>query len=98
MLQQYMTNNLQIKDFHRFNDELLYLDRLDLRHNFETIIVDADVAYKHEGNFYGLLKDLGVQSKHYLYALYLNKLNHPSDYRPSLRVLKKPLDLNIPKK
>lgn len=98
MLSQFMVNNFRYRNYSRFNDELLYIDRLDLRHNFDTIIIEPHRAYKYEGNFYGLLNEIGVSPSLYLYALYLNKLNSPVDYKADMLIIKKPVQLNIPKK
>lgn len=93
-----MSNDFSSKNYTRLNDELLILDRIDLENKFEAIVVDADQAYRYEGNFYGLLNHLNVPEDLFLQTLYVNRLTHPTEYKSNFRVLKIPTKPKIPKK
>ena len=96
MLSMYMNNDLKIDNYDTFNDELLYVDRLDLKTKFNVTLIEPHMALKYEGNFYGLLKEIGTPISLYLQALYINRLTHPTDYRSSMLVVKTPVKLKIP--
>lgn len=96
MLETLQTNNYRINTITELNDNLLYLDYIDSTYEFKQVMVDPSVAYRHQGNFVGLLKDLGVDIGLYHFTMYLNGINNPVDYDGKLRLLKLPIKPPIP--
>lgn len=81
MLEQYMVNSYEFDTIQQINDNLVYLDYIDANYDFETITIPPDVAYKYQGNFFGLLRTVAnLPPQLYLYTLYINGLTNPVDY------------------
>lgn len=77
--------NLIKKDSSEYGEDvlhncLLHLDRNRADYTMKTTDVPADVAWKHQGNFYGLLSYLGIETKYHLYVLHMNGLTNSTDY------------------
>lgn len=91
MLKQLITVDFKALPESKMNDALLYTDYLSHIKDFEELIVDHSTAYKYQGNFYGLLKELGVNHSLFVLTMYVNGLVNPLDYDGvggSLRVAK----------
>lgn len=48
--------------------------------NIVPIQIKPHIAFKYEGDFYGLLDELGIPKHHHYFAMLQNKLTHPGDY------------------
>lgn len=96
MLESMQTNNYKSKDYQSMNDKLLYLDYIDYTYEFKEILVDPSVAYRHQGNFIGLMKDLGIANELYLFMMYINGINNPVEYDGILNRLKVPINPPVP--
>lgn len=98
MLEALQTNNYKSKSFNSLNDNLLYLDYIDYNYEFKQILVEPSVAYRNQGNFIGLLRDIGVSTDLYMYTMYINGINNPVEYDGETKLLKIPINPPIPSK
>lgn len=81
MLENFQVNDYKFKDYLTMNDNLLYLDYINNNYDFTEINISPDIAYRYQGNFFGLLRELSaVETSLYLYTLYLNDLVNPTDF------------------
>lgn len=82
MLKQ-LQNNLGGEMNHNlYNDRLQYLDMRTRKSKdkFKVRIVQPDIAYKYQGNLYGLMIHLGVPPSLMCYTMYANKYTSPHQY------------------
>jgi len=61
----------------------------------DTSIIDSQIAYKYESDFYGLLSYLGIGMAYHWTILRVNGLHSPSDYLASNVSLKLPNTVEI---
>lgn len=82
----------------RFNDKLQYLDyRLrNKQHNLSLILVEPDIAYRYQGNFYGLMLHFNVLPELFPYTLYANGYTSPHEYDGKRQDLYIPRDFPTP--
>lgn len=96
MLEALMTNDFSFDTIQEINDNLQYLDYINHHYKYEEITIDPNIAYKYQGNFYGLLNELMINPKLYLFTLYLNKLTSPVEFNGNMLIIKKPIRPPIP--
>ncbi len=97
MLEAYMVETVSSEDDIETNHALQYVDYLSRHNTYEVVVVEPGMAYKYQGNFYGLLKELGrVPVNAYLYALYINGLTNPNNFDGEAKSIKIPLIPPIP--
>lgn len=82
--------NLQ-PNIESINNDPKYIDMLESHLtyfrtlNTNTLIaVSNQLNYKYEGDFYGLLTELGVDRNHHYLVMRLNGLAHSGDYKGNL--------------
>ncbi len=81
MLEQLMVNDYSFDSYQQLNDNLQYIDYINQHYDFKEINVNPDIAYRYQGDFFGLLNHLGnVSPSLYLYTLYLNNYTHPTHF------------------
>lgn len=80
MLEQFMTNEYRFDSLTEINDNLQYLDYINNNYEFKQAVVPPVTAYKYQGNFLGLLNEMGVDPSLYLYTMYLNGYQNPVDF------------------
>ena len=51
-----------------------------LNMEYHQVQVNDTIAYKYQGDFYGLLETLAVQKVHQYYIMVFNGYSNPSDY------------------
>jgi len=88
MLENFQVNNYKINTYQELNDTINLIDYKDRKYGYNTITVNPDLAYKHQGSFFTLLNELGVSSKDYVYVLHLNGFVSPVEYDGILTTLK----------
>jgi hypothetical protein len=97
LISQYLTNDFNFNDYNELNDNLLYIDYIKNKYKYNEINIQPDLAYRFQGNFYGLLNKLNVNRDLYLFTLYVNGYNSPNDYDGKKIILKIPKYPNLPK-
>lgn len=97
MIKQLVSVKFTTKPDKEMNDIFLYTDYVNTLKDYEEILVEADVAYKYQGNFYGLLYELNVPQHLYVLTMYVNRLDNPIDYDGKPGTIKIARDLPIPK-
>lgn len=88
MLESYQTNDYSFNNYQDLNDHLLYIDYVNKNYEYTVASVTPDMGYRYQGNFYGLLKELGVNSSLFLFTGYLNGILNPTDYNGTLLTFK----------
>lgn len=97
LISQYLTNDFKFNNYNEMNDNLLFIDYIDHKYSYNETTVPPDLAYRYQGNFYGLLNKLEVPTDLYLFTLYLNGYKSPVDYDGKKILLKIPTFPNLPK-
>lgn len=80
MLDQLQVNNHRFVDYTNLNDNLLYLDHIDITYNFNEVGVSPDIALRYRGNLYGLFKEMGIDTNLYVFTMYINGYTSPVDF------------------
>lgn len=86
MLEEYAVNDYSFPSLQNLNDNLQYIDYINYNYEFKEINVNPDIAYRYQGDFFGMLKNIGgISPNLYLYTLYLNGYNSPFDFNGVLK-------------
>lgn len=96
MLEQFMTNFYTIPSYTHLNDRLLYIDYIDRNYTYKEGSIEPVEAYRYQGNLFGVFKALGIPSGLYVYAMYLNGYNNPTNYDGVQYTFKIPVRVPIP--
>lgn len=80
MLEQFIGRDYSFTNFTALNDALQYLDYVDAKYDFDLVNVDPDVAYRYQGNLFGLFAEMGISPSLFLFTMYLNGYNNPVDF------------------
>lgn len=94
MLEQLQVNNYRFSNYVRLNDNLLYLDYIDKKYNFNEVGVSPDLALRYRGNLYGLFKEMRIEPSLYVFTMYINGYTSPVDFdgkRFTFKLATKPL-------
>jgi hypothetical protein len=81
-----VTNSITIKNSNVYGDKdviNMVEQNIDYRRRtaeIGTIAIPPDMAYRNQGNFYGLLTELGVQADYHAFTAYLNNIRSPHDF------------------
>ena len=67
-----------------------HMTYLKTRPTLDTIKVSDHQCIKFEGDFWGLLQDMGVPSQYHPFVAAFNGYSHPSDYRGTQDMVKIP--------
>lgn len=97
LISQYLANDFNFNSYNELNDNLLFIDYINRKYSYKDITISPDLAYRFQGNFYGLLNKLDINRDLYLFTLYLNGYNSPVDYDGKRLTLKIPTSPNLPK-
>ena len=96
MLEAFMVNSFSFRSYTELNDNLLYLDYIKANYENSIVNIQPDVAYRFIGNFYGLLRELNIDPSLFLYTLYINEYNNPTEYNGLVYTLQIPTNPPIP--
>ena len=85
-------------NYSQVNDKLLYTDVLNhiAKQQYKINSIPPDVAYRYQGNFYGLLATMLIPASLYLYTLYLNEYLHPHEYDGKTYTIRVPTEFPTP--
>jgi hypothetical protein len=74
--------NFRIRgDHEKFSNHFkLQLDYINKTKGFEVVNVEDIIAYRYQGNLYGLFKELNIPAFMYEYTAYINGYLDPVDY------------------
>lgn len=78
------------------NDNLLYLDYIDENYERAYINTTPDMAYKYQGNLFGLFNELLIRPELYVYTMYMNGYNSPNQYKGDVITFITPIKPPIP--
>ena len=81
-----MLETLQVNDFSfdsstEINDNLQYIDFIKANYEFKEIAVDPSVAYRFQGNLFGLFRFLNIAPNLFMYSMYINGFTNPVEFR-----------------
>lgn len=91
-----MVNDFSFQSIEELNDNLLYIDYINKKYNYEDLPINPELGIRYNGNFYNLLHELNVDRNLYFFTLYLNGYTNPADYRSDHLLLKLPVRPPIP--
>lgn len=78
------------------NDKLLFMDYTKSYKTPVTHFVDPDIAYKYQGNFYGLLIYMDIHPGLFTFTLQLNGLTSPHQYKGEGGYVTVPQEFPVP--
>lgn len=87
MISSLLVNNFKADDDIATNDLLQFIDH-NRHFGFKEAFVEPNVAYRFQGNFYGLLRELNIDLHLYLPTLYVNGFTNPVDFKGSEKSIK----------
>lgn len=96
MLETLQVNDYKFPNFVNLNDNLLYLDFIDLSYNFNEVSVLPDVALRYKGNLFGLFNEMGVSTNLYVFMMYINGYVSPTDFDGKRYVFKQAIKPQVP--
>lgn len=80
MLENYQVNDYSFESIQQINDNLIYIDYIDAKYDFKETPITDDLIHRYQGDFFGLLKKLNIETNLYLYSLYINGLTTPYEF------------------
>jgi len=80
MLESFQVNDYSFDNVIQLNDNLQYLDYIKANYEFKEINIDPSVAYKYQGNLFGLFRQLNISPNLFLYTMYINGYHNPVDF------------------
>lgn len=96
MLETYQVNNYSFETYQELNDNLLYIDYINRNYEFNNLTINPNVAYRYQGNLFGLFREMNVEPHLYVYTMYLNGYTNPVEYRGDRYSLKLAIRPKIP--
>lgn len=81
MLDNFMTNSYSFTSYTNQNEQLLYLDYIRQTSDFQYVNTTPDVAYRYQGNLFGLFSELNINPNLFVLTMYLNGYYNPHDYQ-----------------
>lgn len=80
MLEQLQVNDYKFQNYNKLNDNLLYLDYIDLTYNFNEVSVEPNIALRYRGNLFGLFRHMRIETTLFVFTMYVNGYQSPVDY------------------
>lgn len=80
MLENFQVNDYSFDNIETLNDNLQYIDYINNNYEFKEVIVEPILAYKYQGNLFGLFHELNISPNLFLFTLYINGYNNPIEY------------------
>lgn len=80
MLEQLQVNDYKFPNYAKLNDNLIYLDHIDITYNFNEVSITPDVALRYRGNLFGLFKEMRIDTNLYVFTMYINGYKSPVDF------------------
>lgn len=80
MLESFQVSDYSFDSITELNDNLQYLDFIKANYEFKEIAVDPGVAYRFQGNLFGLFRQLNIEPNLFLYTMYLNGITNPVEF------------------
>lgn len=80
MLETFQVNDYAFETYTELNDNLQYLDYIKANYEFKEVAVDPGVAYRFQGNLFGLFRQLNIAPNLFLYTMYINGYSNPVDF------------------
>jgi hypothetical protein len=77
-------------------DSLQYVDYTNQNYVYEETMTTPDLAWRYQGDLYGLFGAMGIESKDFIFTMYINGYTNPTNYdglRTTFKLAPKP---NIP--
>ena len=81
MLETFQVNNYSFDSLTEINDNLQYIDYIKANYEFKEIAVDPGVAYRFQGNLFGLFRYLNIAANLFMYTMYINGFSNPVEFR-----------------
>lgn len=78
----YYSNRIELME------RLLWADAMDAAKLYREEVILSNIGWMYQGDFYGLLKHLGVNKEFWVLSAYLNGLRTPFDFDGSLQTIK----------
>jgi len=77
------------KDHEKFSNYFkLHLDYINKTNGFQVVNVEDIIAYRYQGNLYGLFKEINIPIFLHEYTAYINGYMNPVDYDGTQTMIK----------
>jgi len=96
MLESFQVNDYSFENIIELNDNLQYLDYINADYEFKEITVEPDIAYKYQGNLFGLFRELDIHPNLFTYTMYINGYTNPVEFAGDKYVFKVAIKPPIP--
>lgn len=96
MLEQLQVNDYKFQNYNNLNDNLLYLDYINLTYNFNEVSVLPNIALRYTGNLFGLFEEMGIAKNLYVFTMYINGYVSPTDFDGKKYTFKQAIKPQVP--
>ena len=96
MLEQYQVNDYKFANYVNINDNLLYLDHINNTYEFTQKSISPDLGYRYRGNLFGLFREINIDTKLFVFTMYINGYTHPANYDGEKLVFKVAIKPPVP--
>lgn len=96
MLEQLQVNDYKFSTYSNLNDNLLYLDYINLTYNFSEVSVLPNIALRYTGNLFGLFEEIGIPPDLYVFTMYINGYVSPTDFDGKKYIFKRAIKPQVP--
>lgn len=97
MLEQLQVNDYRFSNYINLNDNLIYLDYINIMYDFNEVGVSPDIALRYKGNLYGLFKEMKIEPNLYVFTMYINGYISPIDFDGKRFTFKTTITPNVPR-
>lgn len=80
MLEQLQVNDYKFPNYNKLNDNLLYLDYINTKYNFNEVSISPGTALRYRGNLFGLFDEMRIDTDLYVFTMYINGYKSPVDF------------------
>ena len=87
-MRNFISNFGSVVDAKITSEIMLYIDFLVANYEVKTILIEPIMGLRNKGNFYGLLKELEIDSRFHFYVLYVNGYTSSVEYDGNKKIIK----------
>jgi len=96
MLENLIVNDYSFSTYTNINDMLQFIDLINKKYTYQELTILPDIAYKYQGNLFGLFREMGIAPSLYLATMYINGYVNPTEYESNKFQFKMPVTPPMP--
>jgi len=80
MLEQLQVSDYRFPSYTNLNDNLIYLDYITMKYEYEEVGVSPDLALRYKGNLYGLFREMRIEPHLHVFMMHINGYTSPVEF------------------